>query len=193
MSRTRLILPVIGIAMLTAIGLPRPASASAPAVTAGHYSAGRSNLSLTGSQNALVPAAWTGEIRDSQSGLCLGIAANGYAGQWSCNPGQPDQTWHPGSYDPWGHGYLSLINGNGKCLGTRSGDTADGTPVVAWVAAPCQNHPDQYWSGDPNTGLIRNLANPGEYLSVSDTFVSGSPVFICQQICGDYQIWFWPR
>jgi hypothetical protein len=198
MSRTRLVLSAIGIAMSATIGLASAASASTPAGTVHHHAAGKAKLSATGSKTIAAPAAaWTGAIRNNKSHLCLGIAADGYAGQWNCT-GNPDQTWHPGSYDPYGYGFLSLINGDGKCLGVRSGAYADASPVVAWVAEPCNGNPDQYWSGNPNTGVIDNLNGdlfgPGEMVLAVDgsSTANGAPVIIFHFVGSGDQYWSWP-
>lgn len=200
MSRIRLILSALSIALLTTIGLTSTAgAATTPAGTPQTATPANQARLLSGaSNNAIVPFAWTGEIRNNQDNLCLGIAADGYAGQWVCT-GQADQTWHPGSYDPYGYGFLQLINGNGKCLGVRSGAYTDASPVVAWVAAPCNGNPDQYWSGDPNTGLIDNLNgdlfNPmGETVLAVDaaSTANGAAVIIFHLVGSPDQFWNWP-
>jgi hypothetical protein len=130
--------------------VPISSTLTKPSMVRGR-NAGRSGVAPRGSvsprsrwlrpQDGRTPrAANSGPIINTHSGLCLGIAANGDAGQWTCT-GHADQTWHTGARAGTST-YYQLINGNGQCLGIASANTDEGARAVSTT---CNGHADQYW------------------------------------------------
>jgi Ricin-type beta-trefoil lectin domain len=87
-------------------------------------------------------AATIAPLRNDNSHLCLGIDANRYAVQWSCN-GNADQLWHWANYDPWKMGYQQVVNNAGQCLGVDGMSGSQGARVRGWS---CNGNMDQYWA-----------------------------------------------
>lgn len=77
------------------------------------------------------------QFQNDNSGLCLGISAEGTAGQWTCT-GADNQAWKSVAY---GDGYY-LENASGQCLYAES--TADGTQVYAGTGEYCTQDTDDW-------------------------------------------------
>lgn len=116
-----------------------------------------------------VPASATyGDIYNTASGKCLGIAGgrdDAPAVLWTCN-GHPDQLWTRGYVDPENRNYSQIVNRDGMCLGVAGGSTQNGARIVGWN---CQNPEpnNQFWFYDtidlgyPGNGpVLVNLATP---------------------------------
>jgi hypothetical protein len=136
--------------------MSRLAAAASVAVVAGGLLAASAGAAVaapgSGSVLAHVPdrasaAAATFQIKNFESGLCLGISGGGVdvpAVQYTCN-GHPDQQWHWGSWYTGLTTYQQLVNNDNVCLGVTSGSTAHGARLVGWHCLGT-NHPDQYWT-----------------------------------------------
>jgi Ricin-type beta-trefoil lectin domain-like len=125
------------VSALTALG-PVSHAAAAPVSGASVKPMSISEDSLTRSGNELLnlrgteasAAAGYFEIRLRATGLCLGIAANGYAGTWNCT-GNPDQQWTVSGFRSPGFAHWIrcwwLIRSRliPESAGVRRGGTAD--------------------------------------------------------------------
>jgi hypothetical protein len=141
----------IGTAALTAAASPAMAATSPAAHARPSAASALGNLALPN-----VTATSTFNIHNPNSGRCIGIRPNGYAGIWNCTT-NPDQTWQwQNAISSGGVVWAQLVNGNGMCLGVSAGSTSAGARIRVWQ---CESVMNQYWSlSNPNgTSYIVNL------------------------------------
>lgn len=112
-----------------------------------------SSTTAPGAVTPVVPNVTTFAIHNvNATGKCIGIAADGIAGDWNCT-GHADQTWHKQNFNSVG--FYQLVNNNGACL--SGGNDTQGAAVYATTC----NTGDfsQFWSFATNSYISNYAAN----------------------------------
>jgi Ricin-type beta-trefoil lectin domain-like len=127
------------------------------------------------------------EITNANSHLCLGVSAEGTAGQWTCT-GANNQEWKPVDY---ADGYY-IQNANGQCLYAAS--TADGTQVYAGTGGYCTQNTDDWVTWTDTNNVISPRTYQSAVIGVAGgSMASGAPAVMWNpggNIVAN-QEWYW--
>lgn len=99
-------------------------------------------LGLVATPSPASAALTTFRLLNYHSEMCIGIAADGNAGNWYCTRNS-DQAWHWGAPSSVDANFRQLINGDNKCLAVSGDSLTLGTRIVGY---PCTQTLDQYWA-----------------------------------------------